>query len=203
MTEPNPEQPSSQQSSPEPIVVSYTLTASEYAHYAAAASRRSSSWKSFYVFVAVIFLAIPVALFFRAMAAQSLDDSEAVELVGYFSLCAYGTGVAAAIMWGYIARWLLRNRYCRGMVARRELTTAVIDRSQINVTVPGIEANWQWKAVDGCTLERGLLLVWIGPSQAAAIPCRSFESRECCNKALAFIRARLLEAKRPGVQPQA
>jgi hypothetical protein len=203
MTEPNPEQPSSQQSSPEPIVVSYTLTSSEYAHYAAAASRRTSSWKSFYVFVAVVFLAIPLALFFRAMAAQSLDDSEAVELVGYFSLCAYGTGVAAAIMWGYIARWLLRKRYYQGMVARRELTTAVIDRSQINVTVPGMETNWQWKAVDGCTLERGLLLVWIGPSQAAAIPCRSFESRESCNKALAFIRARLLEAKRPGVQPQA
>jgi len=208
MTEPtsgqqNPEQPSSEQSSPEPIVVSYTLTSGEYEHYAAAAVRRSSSWKSFYVFVAVVFLAIPVALFFRAIAAQSLHDSGAVELVGDFSLCSYGAGVAAAIIWGYIARSILRKRYYEGTVARRELTTAVIDRSEINVTIPGIEAKWQWTAVEGCTFERGLLLVWIGPSQAAAIPSRCFESRESCLKALAFIRARLVEAKRPGAKPQA
>jgi hypothetical protein len=199
----NPAQPSSEQPSPEPIVVSYTLTSGEYAHYAAAASRRSSSWKSFYVFVAVVFLAIPVALFFRAIAAQSLHNSAAVELVGYFSLCAYETGVAAAMIWGYVVRWILRKRYYEGTVARRELTTAVIDRSQINVTVPGIEAKWQWKAVEGCSIESCLLLVWIGPSQAAAIPCRSFESRDSCNKAVAFIRARLLEAKRPVAQPLA
>lgn len=198
MTEPNPEQPS-----PQPIVVSYTLTSDEYGHYAAAAVRRSSSRLSFYAFVAVVFLAIPVALFFRAIAAQSLKNSEAVELAGNFSLFAYVTGVAAAIIWGYIARWIQRKRYCKGTVARRELTTAVIDRSEINVTVPGIEAKWQWAAVEGCTFERGLLLIWIGPSQAAAIPCRCFESRDSCNKALAFIRARLIEVKRPSAQPQA
>jgi hypothetical protein len=198
MTEPNPEQPS-----PEPIVVSYTLTSGEYARYAAAAARRSSSRSSFYAFVAVVFLAVPVALFFRAIAAQSLDDSEAVELAGYFSLCAYVTGVAAAIIWGYIARWIQRKRYYKATVARRELTTAVIGRSEINVTVPGIEAKWQWAAVEGCTFERGLLLVWIGPSQAAAIPGRSFESRDSCLKALAFIRARLVEAKPSGAKPQA
>jgi hypothetical protein len=88
-------------------------------------------------------------------------------------------------------------------VARRELTTAVIDPLGITVTVPGIEAKWQWTAVEGCTFERGLLLVWIGPSQAAVIPCRSFESRDSCLKALAFIRAQLVEAKRPSTQPSA
>lgn len=198
MTEPTPEQPS-----PEPIVVSYTLTSDEYGHYTAAAVRRSSSQSSFYAFVAVVFVAIPVALFFRAIAAESLHDSKAVELAGTFSLFAYVTGVAAAIIWGYIARWLQRKRYYKGTVARRELTTAVIDRSEINVTIPGIDAKWQWTAVEGCTFERGLLLVWIGPSQAAAIPSRCFESRDSCLKALAFIRARLVEAKRPGAQSQA
>jgi hypothetical protein len=69
MTEPNPEEPSF-----EPIVVSYTLTAGDYAQYAAAVSRRNRSWSSFYIFVAVVFLAILVALFFRSVAAQSLDD---------------------------------------------------------------------------------------------------------------------------------
>jgi hypothetical protein len=48
-----------------------------------------------------------------------------------------------------------------------------------------------------------MLLVWIGPSQAAAIPSRSFECSDSCNKALAFIRARLIEVKRRGAQPQA
>jgi hypothetical protein len=198
MIEPNPEQ-----SSPEPIVVSYKLTSGEYGHYAAAAARRSSSWSSLYAFVAVVFLAIPVALFFRTIAAQSLHDSEAVELVGYFSLCAYGAGVAVAIIWGYITRWVQQRRYYKGTVARRELTTAVIDGLAINVTVRGFEAKWQWTAVEGCTFERGLVLVWIGPSQAAAIPARSFESRDSCLKALVFIRARLVEAKRPGARPQA
>jgi hypothetical protein len=69
MTEPNPEQPSPEQPSPEPIVVSYKLTSGEYGHYAAAAARRSHRRSSFYAFVAVVFLAIPVALFFRAIAA--------------------------------------------------------------------------------------------------------------------------------------
>jgi hypothetical protein len=79
----------------------------------------------------------------------------------------------------------------------------VIDRLAITITLPGIEAKWQWTAVERCTFEGGLLLVWIGPSRAATIPCRSFESRDSCNKALAFIRARLVEAKRPGAQPRA
>jgi hypothetical protein len=81
--QPNPEQPNSEQPSFEPIVVSYKLTADEYAHYAAAVARRGRSRWSFYIFVAVVFLTIPVALFFCAIAAQSLDDSEAVELAGY------------------------------------------------------------------------------------------------------------------------
>jgi hypothetical protein len=203
MTEPNSEQPNPEQASFEPIVVSYTLTASDYAQYAAAVSRRNRSWSSFYIFVAVVFLAIPVALFFRSIAARRLDDSEAVELAGHFSLYAYGAGVAVAIIWGYIVRWIQRKRYFEATAGRRELTTAVIDRLGIIITVPGIEAKWQWTAVEGCTFERGLLLVWIGPSQAATIPCRSFESRDSCNKALAFIRARLVEVKRPGAQPQA
>lgn len=202
MTEPSPEQPSSGQSRPEPIVVSYTLRSGEYARYAAAAVRRNSSWKSFYVFLAVVFLAIPIALLFRFLAAQSLHDSAAVELVGNFSLCAYGAGVGAAMTWGYINRSILRKRYYEGTLVQRELTTAVIDGSQITISFRGVQAKWQWAAVEGCSIERGLLLVWFGP-HGAAIPCRCFESRDSCNKALAFIRERLLEAKRPGPQPQA
>jgi len=202
MTEPNPEQPSSGQSHPESIVVSYMLRSGEYARYAAAAVRRNSNWKSFYVFLAVGFLAIPVALLFRFLAALSLHDRAAVELVGDFSLCAYGAGVGAAVSWWYINRSILRKRYYEGTLVQRELTTAVIDDSQITISFRGVEAKWQWAAVEDCRIERGLLLVWFGP-HGAAIPCRCFESRNSCNKAMAFIRARLLEAKRAGAQPQA
>jgi hypothetical protein len=202
MTEPNPEQPGSEQPNHEPIVVSYTLTEGEYGRYAAAVAWRNRGRWSFYIFIAVVFLAIPVALFFRAVAAQSLDDSEAVELAGRLSLYAYGTGLTVAIIWGTIVRWIQRKRYYKATAGRPELTTAVIDRSKITVTVPGIEAKWQWSAVEGCTFERGLLLVWIGPGQAAAIPGRSFESRDSCSQALVFIRARLAEAKRSSVLPQ-
>lgn len=203
MTEPDPEQPAPKEPAPERIVVSYALTPGEYERYAAAAVRRSSSWKSFYVFAAVVFLAIPVALLFRFLAAQSLHNSGAVELVGDFSLCAYGAGVAAAMIWGSIARSILRKRYYEGTLARRQLTTAVIDGSQITVSFPGVEAKWQWTVVQGCSIERGLLLVWFETSQGAAIPCRCFESRDGSKKALAFIRARLREAKRPGALPEA
>jgi hypothetical protein len=192
MTEPNPEAPK-----PERIVVSYTLTSGEYEQYAAAVARRGYSPSSFYIFVAVAFLAIPVALLFRSVAAQQLNDDEAIEVAGRVSLYAYVMGVAAMMIWGYIARWIQRKRYYDATI-RRDFTTVVIDGSAISVTVPGIEAKSQWSAVEGCTFKRGLLLVWIGPTQAAAIPSRSFESKESCDKAVAFIRARLAEAKRLG-----
>jgi hypothetical protein len=198
MTEPNPEQPSA-----EPIVVSYTLTPNEYRQYAAAVSRRNSSWLNWYLFFAVVFLAIPVALLFRSIAAESIEDPEAVELTGRIGLYAYGAGVTAAMIWGSIVRSILRKRYYKATMGRPEVTTAVIDRLAITVTLPGIEAKWQWAAVEACTFERGLLLVWIGPGQAATIPRRSFETPESCNQALAFIRTRLAEAKRPAMQPQA
>jgi hypothetical protein len=111
MTGPNPKQPNPEQTSFEPIVVSYALTADDYGQYAAAVSRRNRNWSSFYIFVAVVFLAIPVALFFRSVAARRLDDPAIVELAGHFTLYAYETGVAAAIIRGYVARWTQRKRY--------------------------------------------------------------------------------------------
>ena len=203
MTEPTPEQPAPKQPAPERIVVSYALTSGEYARYVAAVVRRSGGWKSLYILVAIVFLAIPVALLFRFLAAQSLHDSGTVRMVGDFSLCAYGAGVAAAMIWGSIARLIMRKRYYEGTVARRQPKTAVIDSSQIAVSFPGVETKWQWTVVQGCSIERGLLLVWFETAQGAAIPCRCFESRDGSSKALAFIRARLLEAKRAGTQPLA
>jgi hypothetical protein len=179
----------------ERIAVTYNLTADEYASYVAAVERRSRSWTTFNISVAACFCAIPVALLFRWLAAQSLDDSEAIEMAGRFGLYAFALGVIATIAAGYIIQNIERKRYYKATVSQREPRTAVIDRSGIAVSVNGSEWKAQWAALQRCTRERGLLLIWFGPSSAVSIPCHSFESPEACDKALAFIRARLADAK--------
>jgi hypothetical protein len=187
---------------PERIVITYNLTADDYARYAAAVERRSRSWTTFNISVAACFCAIPVALLFRSLAAQSLDGPEAIEMAGRFSLYAFALGVIATIAAGYFIQHIERKRYYKATMSQREPRTAVIDRSGISVSVNGSEWKAKWAALQRCTRERGLLLIWFGLSSAVSIPCHSFESPEACDKALAFIRARLAEAKAPASPPQ-
>jgi hypothetical protein len=185
----------------ERIVITYNLTADDYARYAAAVERRSRSWTTFNISLAACFCAIPVALWFRWLAAQSLDDPEAVEMAGHFSLYAFALGVIATIVSGYIIQHVDRKRYYKATVSPREPRIAVIDRSGVTVSVNGSEWKAQWAALQRCTRERDLLLIWFGLSSAVPIPCQSFESREACDKAFTFIRARLAEARAAQASP--
>ena len=179
---------------PERFVITYDVTADDYARYAASVERRRSSWTNVNIFVATFFCAIPVALWFHALAAQSLDDSEAIEIAGRFSLYAFALGVIATIIAGYIIRHIERKKYYKTAVAggRR---TAVIDRSGIAVSADGSQWKAPWAAFQRCTRERGLLLVWHSAWSAVSIPLPSFESKDACDKAFAFIGARLAEAR--------
>jgi hypothetical protein len=80
---------------PNRVTVTYSLTADEYARYAAAVERRSRSWTTFTISVAVLFSAVPVALLLRTLAAQRTHDAEMIEMVGRSSLFAFGLAILA------------------------------------------------------------------------------------------------------------
>jgi hypothetical protein len=189
--------------SPERITVTYKLTADEYAGYAAAVERASSSWSAFKVFVLMVFCAIPVALSFRWLAAQSLDRSEAIEMAGRYSLYSFGLGIIACWIGASFTRWIARGRYFKTTVSTGEPRRAELDRTGVTVIHEGARAAYEWTAVSRCTFERKLLLIWIAPATALAIPSRSFGSEAACTAALTFVRARLSEAQAKKAQPEA
>jgi hypothetical protein len=174
---------------PERIAVTFSLSADDYARYAAAVRRRFRSWSAFSVWVAVFFGAIPVALLFRSLAAQRLNNADAIEMAGRFSLFAFAFGVLAAWIGSSAISRIVQKRYFE-----TEPRTIELDHVGINVTAGATQSKWQWNAVSRCTLERGLLLIWIAPSTAVPIPSRSFGSEAACAAALTFVRARLSEA---------
>jgi len=184
---------------PERIVVTYKLTADEYAGYAGAVDRRSRSWIAFNISVAMIFCAIPVALWFRWLAAQNLSDPEAIEMVGHFSLYSFGLGIIACWIAAALLGWSARRRYYKAIVNSGEPRTAELDHAGVTVVSKGGQSVYEWTAITQCTLERRLLLIWIAPATAVAIPSRCFGSEAACAAALAFVRARLSEtrAKKP------
>jgi hypothetical protein len=188
---------------PERIVVTYNLTAHEYAGYAAAVERSSRSWTAFNISVAMVFCAIPVALLFRSLAAQSLDDPGAIEMAGHFSLYSFGLGVIACWIGAALLGWFARRRYFKTIANSPEPRTAELDHTGVTVSSKGARAAYEWTVVRRCTFERSLLLIWIAPSTALAIPSRSFGSEAACAAALAFVRARLSDARTRTAQPNA
>jgi hypothetical protein len=188
---------------PERIAVTFNPSADDYARYVAAVNRRSRSWPAFSVWVAVFFCAIPVALLFRVLAAERrIADADTIEMAGKFGLFAFVFGVFAAWIGFFAIRRIVQKRYFETTVARPGPRTIELDHVGITQTAKATQSKWQWSAVSRCTLERGLLLMWIAPSMAVPIPTRSFGSEAACAAALAFVRARLSEANdalpRPG-----
>lgn len=180
---------------PERFSVIYKLNAADYANYAACVERHSRSWTAFNLSLALVFCAIPVALLFRALAAGSLSDDEAIEMAGHYSLFAFVLGVFTSGFVGVVSNRITRRRYFAQEASMREPRTAEIDRDGLSVTGKGVQSRWEWTAIVRCTFEHGLLLIWIGSFSAVAIPSHCFASEAACTAALAFARARLAEVK--------
>jgi hypothetical protein len=187
----------------ERIAVTFSPSADDYARYAAAVERRSRSWSTFNVSVAVFFSAIPVALLFRVLAAICLGNADAIEMAGQFTLFAFVLGVLTAWIGSSIVRRIALKRYYETTLASPEPRTIELDHTGITTTAKATQSKWQWIVVSRCTLERDLLLMWISPSTALAIPTRSFASEAACGAALAFVRARLSEAGSTSAQADA
>lgn len=180
---------------PERITVSFNLTADDYAHYAAAVDRRSRSWTAFNIFVATMFCAIPVALLFRWLAAQRIDDPEVIEMAGEYSLYAFGLAMLVTWIGSSLRTWIARRRYYRTAVQTAKPMTAELDHTGVTVISEGARGSYEWAEVSDCTLKQGLLMIWIATSTAAVIPTRSFGNEAASATATTFVRARIAEAK--------
>jgi hypothetical protein len=177
---------------PERIAVTFDMTVDEYERYALAVDRRSRSWLTFNISIAPLFAAIPAALLFRWLASQRLDDPEAIDIVGEYSLLSFGLAIIATWIGLSVNRRIARNRYFTPDPP--EPRTAELDHAGVTVASKGIRAIYAWTTVPRCTFEQSLLLIWISQSAAVAIPSRCFGGEAACKAALAFVRARLAEA---------
>ena len=186
---------------PERITVNFDLAADDYVSYAAAVERRGRSWTSFNMAVALLFTAIPVALLFRLAAAHRMDDPEAIDMAGEFALYAFSLGVIGSWIEMLLVNWLARRRYYATMASTRGPRTAEFDHAGLTLTSKGASATYEWGALENCTFQRGLLLIWIGSFSAVAIPDRYFDSAAARMTALAFVRARLAEARAASKPP--
>jgi hypothetical protein len=187
---------------PEHIAVTFEMTVDEYERYALAVDRRSRSWLAFYVSIAPLVAAIPVALLFRWLASQHLDDPEAIDIVGEYSLLSFGLAIIATWIGLSLNRRILRNRYFETTTARLGPWTAQLDRTGLTLISKGARAIYEWTMLPRCTFEQRLLLIWISQSSAVAIPSRCFGSEAACKAALAFVRARLSEAHAKASPPE-
>jgi len=177
---------------PERVAVTFDMTVDDYERYALAVDRRSRTWSAFYISIAPLSAAIPVALLFRWLASQRLDDPDAIDIVGEYSLLSFGLAIIATWIGLSLNRRIARNRYFTPDPP--EPRTAEFDHSGVTVVSKGIRAIYEWTMVPRCTFEQSLLLIWISQSAAVAIPSRCFGSEAACKAALAYVRARLAEA---------
>jgi hypothetical protein len=182
------------ESGAERISVSFSLTAGDYADYTASVQRRSRSWPAFSVTVAIFFCAIPVALLFRELAAESVHyRPDAIDAVGEAGLFAFALGVIASWIGSAFIGQIARRRYFETMESH-DPRRVEFDHTGLTATTRVSAYIWQWTGIHGCTLERSLLLIWFSSYSAVVIPRRSFDSEAACAAALAFVRARITEA---------
>jgi hypothetical protein len=184
-------------STPDRMAVTFEMTADDYARYFAVRGRREPRWTNLVAYIVALFAAIPVALIFRWIGGHLTRDSAAIALIGKFSLAAFLLGTIAMIAVGVFLRRTSTSNYLAGTLNAFEPKTAVFDATGITITVSGqlSQAMWRWAAISGLTSEKGLLLIWIGPLTAVAIPLRAFESNGTSEATKAFLRARLAEVR--------
>jgi hypothetical protein len=180
---------------PERIAVKIDLTADEYARYAAAIDRANRSWTKFYVSVAILFSGIPVALLLRSVAAQRLGDSEALDMVGDYSLYAFGIAIFVSWIGSAFVTWIVRRRFYRTEVNTPEPRTTELDHDGVTISGDGARLTYDWAVVTRWTVKQNLLLMWVAPAIAVVIPTRCFGDDAAAAAALAFVRARIAEAK--------
>jgi hypothetical protein len=186
---------------PEGITLQAAMTKEDYARYAAVVQRHGSNWMNWILYVGTFFAAIPVALVFRLIGQHSSIVSADADLIGKSSLFAFLLGVMAiGVAWAIMRRAAMR-KYVTETRYAFEPKTVTLDATGVTTTGHLVQASWRWAVFNRLTVERGLILLWMGRLTALAIPERSFASPAARDAAIAFIRARLSEAKSDSSRP--
>jgi hypothetical protein len=179
----------------QPIQLQVQLNRDDYVRYFAIVEKRQSNWTDFSIYVGTFFMAIPVALAARAIAALETSDPIAIELAGRCSLLAFFAGL---ITLG-LALSIMRRRAVAATLSATpnafHLKTVVLDENAVAITGKLSQVSWTWPAISRVTAERGLVLLWIGPQNAVVIPDRAFASPEARDNAVAFARASFARAQ--------
>jgi hypothetical protein len=177
------------------ITVSFKLTEDEYARYVMAIDQSRRSWTTFNVYVAMVFTGIPVALLLRAVAAQRLNEGEALDMVGEYSLYAFGLAFVVVWIGTSVLAWMARRQHFRTVVNTPEGRITELDHDGVTISSDGARLIYDWAAVSRCTVKQKLLLMWIAPSTPVMIPLRCFGDEAATAAALAFVRERIAEAQ--------
>lgn len=175
----------------QPIQLQVQLSQDDYAKYFAVVGKRQSDQINLAIYVGAFFLAIPVALVSRAMAAFETSSPTTIEIAGRFSLFAFVAGLLTFVL----ALWIIRRRWIANTVSAipnaYESKTVTLDDSEIAITGKLSKTAWTWPAITHVSDEQGLVLFWIGPQNAVAIPDRAFADAAAKASAFAFARDRI------------
>jgi hypothetical protein len=188
------------ETTPDSVVVTFNLTAADYATYFAVMYGQPSSRTAYIAYFAAFFAAIPVALVSRSLGFHLSNNAATADLIGRIGLVAFLLGVMSLIIAGIVGRQGEIGKLIAGSTDAFGPSTATFDQTGMTVTGSLSQSMWRWAAVKTVTCRGELLLVWTGPLRAVAIPLRCFADAAAFEAARAFIRARLSERHRAGAE---
>jgi hypothetical protein len=167
------------------------LSQDDYAKYFAVVGKRQSDPVNFAIYIGAFFLAIPVALAARAIAAFETASPIAIEIAGRFSLFAFVAGLLTFVL----ALWIIRRRWIANTVSAipnaYESKTVALDDNEVSITGKLSKMAWTWPAITHVSGEQGLVLFWIGAQNAVVIPDRAFADAAAKASVVAFARDRI------------
>jgi YcxB-like protein len=182
----------------QPIELQVQLSADDYSRYFAAVGKRQSTWIDFSIYAGAFFVAIPVALAARAVAALETSNPVAIELAGRCSLFAFFAGLITLGLALSIMRRRAIAATLSGTPNAFDSKTVVLDENAVAITGKLSQVRWTWPAISRVTAERDLVLLWIGPQNAVVIPDRAFANTEARDSAIAFAHSMIHQASGPG-----
>ena len=178
-----------------PFTLNVQLNADDYRRYFAIIVKRQSTRFNTVMFAGAFFAAIAVAFAFRSLAALESADRAVIEIVGRYSLFAYGIGVIAVLL----VESIIRRRSIGGMLAGTphafDPKTVVLDAHAVSIKGKLSDVRWTWPAFTELVVTNRMLCLWIGAQNAVIVPARAFATEEELRSVIAFIEGKIGAAK--------
>jgi hypothetical protein len=116
-------------------------------------------------------------------------------MAGEYSLYAYCIAIIVTWIGTSLLTWIVRRKHFRTEVVAPKPRTTEIDQAGVTLSSDGARVTYDWAVVTRLTVKQNLALMWVAPAMAVVIPTRCFGDEAASAAALAFIRARIAEAK--------